>query len=241
MIFRTFSLSKAGGRKINEDYCAHLQLDDRACWLVADGLGGHKGGSVASQTVVEAFLRTFRERPSLAEESLSLCLAAAEQHLHKTQEENVRLSSMMTTLVSVVSDYQKAVWAYAGDSRLYIFRKGALIFQTEDHSIPQSLVKGGYLKPEEIRYHEDRNRLLKAMGRGKTNPSINLTGHVFARGDAMLLCTDGFWEHVLEEEMEAGLVNAASPEKWLLGLENLLLQRVTGKYDNYTGIAVFIT
>lgn len=208
---------------------------------MADGLGGHKGGSVASQTVVEAFLRTFREMPSWTEESLGLCLAAAEQHLRKAQEQNARLSSMMTTLVSVVSDYQKAVWAYAGDSRLYIFRKGALLFQTEDHSIPQSLVKGGYLKPGEIRYHEDRNRLLKAMGRGKTNPSVSLTGHAFARGDAMLLCTDGFWELVLEEEMEAGLRKAASPERWLLSLEKLLLQRATGEHDNYTGIAVFIT
>lgn len=241
MIFQTFSLSKAGGRKINEDYCAHLQLADRACWLVADGLGGHKGGSVASRTVVEAFLRTFREIPFLTEESLSLCLTAAEQYLRKTQEENVRLSAMMTTLVSVVSDYKKAVWAHAGDSRLYIFRKGALLFQTEDHSIPQSLVKGGFLKPEEIRYHEDRNRLVKAMGRESTNPSINLTGHAFARGDVMLLCTDGFWEHVLEEEMEAALGKAESPERWLLSLEELLLQRVTGEHDNYTGIAVFIT
>lgn len=239
MKFLTFSLSKAGGRQANEDCCAYVQLADRACWLVADGLGGHNGGAVASRLAVEVFCRSFRETPALSEEAFRTCMEAAEAEIVKAQED-YRLSSMRSTLVGVVTDYRTATWGYAGDSRLYIFRRGALLYQTEDHSIPQSLAKAGMIKPEEIRHHEDRNRLLKALGRGNVNPSICTRGHVFQEGDAMLLCTDGFWEHVLENEMESVLRNVESPEAWLGGLEEILLSRVTGDHDNYTGIAVFV-
>jgi len=113
--------------------------------------------------------------------------------------------------------------------------------QTRDHSVPQALVDAGALQPDMIRNHPDRNQLLRSLGSpGPLHPT--LLGHpvALAAGDAFLLCSDGFWEYVLEAEMEQELAEASNPQTWLSRMEARLLWRAPAWHDNYTAIVVLV-
>ncbi len=105
----------------------------------------------------------------------------------------------------------QAVWGHVGDSRLYFFRQGRILEQTKDHSVPQMLLAAGEITADEIRNHPDRNRLLANLGDGKPNRFRVRKQIQIASGDAFLLCTEGFWEIVLEREMEAAFASATPP------------------------------
>ncbi len=236
------SLSKPGGRKVNEDSCVQEIIPGgRGCWIVADGLGGHGGGDVASSIVVKSMLNTFRVNPAISTEALSAHLDAAQLALIKHQEADPRLASMRTTVVALLGDGNQAIWGHVGDSRLYLFRKGRIHTQTKDHSVPQAMADAGDIAYEDIRYHEDRNRLLRSMGNeGKLRLTVETTPRSLQLGDAFLLCTDGFWEYVTETEMGISLAKSTSPEQWLNEMEKIILKRAPSNHDNYTGIAVFV-
>lgn len=238
----TASISKPGGRKVNEDYCGHELLPGGlGCWVVADGLGGHGGGDVASRVVTEAILTSFRASPGVSAESLLLYIETAQATLLEQQQREPELDAMRTTAVVLVSDGQRALWGHIGDSRLYHFRAGRLLFQTRDHSVPQALADAGDIAAEDIRYHEDRNRLLRAMGNaGKLRPAIETAAVPLHGGDALLLCTDGFWEYVTETEMGIGLAKSTTAQQWLAFLETVILRRAPSTHDNYTGTAIFV-
>ena len=240
--FRTASLSRPGGRERNEDACDYRVSDAGGVWVVADGLGGHAGGERASRLAVETLLGILGDAPSVSPEGLSQALDQTQQVMLSAQREGgPHAAGMRTTVVVLVSDGESALWAYVGDSRLYHFRAGALLAQTRDHSVPQALVNAGEIPPEAIRGHEDRNRLLRSLGtEGAFRPSLPEAAVSLEPGDAFLLCTDGFWEPVSEEEMTAALATAADPAAWLATLERLLLERVAPTHDNYTALAVFV-
>lgn len=236
----TASLSSRGGRKENQDCCGFRVETDFACWVVADGLGGHRGGETASRLAVETILKTFSQTRKLAPETLAMMLFAANSALVQEQECDEELSSMRTTAVILLSDFRNALCGHIGDSRLYHFSNGQIVLQTRDHSIPQLMADTGDISPDQIRYHEDRNRLLQALGNAAP-PKPTLTPSLLAvkPGDVFLLCTDGFWEYVLETEMTADLKTADGPEAWLDRMEKRLLNRVVKKHDNYTALAVY--
>ena len=111
--------------------------------------------------------------------------------------------------------------------------------QTHDHSVPQMLVDAGKISPAEIRGHEDQNRLIRAMGQeGDIHPTIFPALFPLQAGDAVLLCSDGVWTHVLESEMELDLSEVSSASEWLGKIECRILARAEGPYDNYTAAAV---
>lgn len=236
------SISKAGGRKVNEDcYGDELLPDGQGCWVVADGLGGHGGGDVASRRVTDTLLNSFRTSPGITAESLQRYIEAAQAALLEQQEREPELAAMRSTVVVMLSDGQCALWGHIGDSRLYHFRAGRLLSQTKDHSVPQALVDAGDIAVEDIRYHEDRNRLLRAMGSpGTLRPSIATVPVPLQQGDALLLCTDGFWEYVTETEMGIGLAKSTTPQRWLETMETIILRRAPPTHDNYTGTAIFV-
>ncbi len=239
MTFKTFSLTSTGGRKANQDTCDYVLLEDVACWVVADGLGGHRGGEVASRLAVEQVLTSFRNNPVLSPAAIEAHLDAAQMAVVQRQAEDPLLASMRTTLVLLLCDQHSALWAHVGDSRLYHFRKGRIIFQTKDHSVPQVLVAAGDIAPEEIRFHTDRNRLLRVMGQeDHWQPEVRKEPVPIEPHDAFLLCTDGFWEHITEPEMEKACIEAGTPKAWMQKMENKIRERAIGEFDNYTAIAV---
>ncbi|MBF0229864.1 MAG: serine/threonine-protein phosphatase [Desulfamplus sp.] len=240
MKYITATLSDVGGRSENQDYCGFVEKSPFNCWVVADGLGGHRGGEVASRIAAQTILDEFAKKSEMSSEAMVRYIKSAQDEIIRQQEEEPKLFSMRTTVVILIADSESAIWSHIGDTRLYHFSGGRIIFQTKDHSVPQAMFDAGDISYDEIRQHEDRNRLLRTLGHeGNLRPAVEKESHQVQAGDAFLLCTDGFWEYVTETEMEADLARSDTPEKWLADMNARIISRAEGKYDNYTAIALF--
>ena len=235
-------LSDRGGRSENEDFCAYQKKGDYGCFLVADGLGGHRGGALASTVTGQSILNAFNAKPGATVEYLRVYLDQARKRLGEATGDAREIMTPKTTLVVMLTDNQHAVWAHVGDSRLYKFRKKKLIYQTRDHSVSQQLANSGEIDPEDIRFHEDRNRLISVFDNsGNSRIEYYTNPDMLEKGDAFLLCSDGFWEYVLEREMEKCLARSRNPKKWIARMKKKLLKRADDGHDNYSALAVMIT
>lgn len=228
--------SDPGGRKENEDSVRFLrQGQDSLCLIVADGLGGHGGGKTASSAAVEAVCAGWSgdaDPSDLAER-----IAQAHQAVRKRQTPDCTMKSTAVVLAVHGTD---AAWAHVGDSRLYHFFQGRLDFQTRDHSASQVAVMLGEITPDQIRFHEDRSRILRALGQ-EGDLHAETGSRTLAPGrHAFLLCSDGFWEYVLEAEMESELRAAKTPQEWLDAMRDRLSRRASADNDNNTAAAVWI-
>ncbi|MFZ4625322.1 MAG: PP2C family protein-serine/threonine phosphatase [Rhodoferax sp.] len=236
------TLSTPGGRKVNEDAANNLLLSEaQGCWVVADGLGGHGGGDVASSVAVNSIINAYQAKPEFSGEQLGQMLVLAHQAILQSQQNNDRLSAMRSTVVLLVVHDARAWWAHVGDSRLYHFANGRIVWQTKDHSVPQVMVDAGDISANAIRHHEDRNRLTRCLGNsGKLRTTVSENAVAVTAGDAFLLCTDGFWEFVTEADMQATLAKSATPADWLTAMKHILLGCAPTSHDNYTATAIFV-
>jgi serine/threonine protein phosphatase PrpC len=236
----TASLTGRGGRADNEDACDWTAGGGLTAWVVADGLGGARGGEIASRLAVETFLEAFRLEPSLSSEALLSYVAQADRAIQVRQAADEDLARMGSTIVAAVCDGQRLRAIHLGDSRFYWFRAKKIFFQTKDHSLPQALCDAGIIAPEEIRTHPNRNVLLGCLGsRDSPMPSVSPEWGI-EPGSALLLCTDGFWAPLREAEMEGPLARAANAADWLARMVELRHQRGPALLDNdnYTAIGV---
>lgn len=226
--------SDKGGRLMNED-CAAVFTSRRAqCYVLCDGLGGHGLGDIASRCVTGFIGAAFR-RGTLGDD----ILAKAHRDLCERQSEQGVTGKMRTTAVVLTIDGDRALCTHIGDSRLYHFRGGEVLWHTRDHSIPQMLVLTGEISEDEIRSHPDRNKLLRALGDEREEIKYESKHFSVQDGDAFLLCSDGFWEPVTEREMTAALQASTSAKQWLCRMADLAARNSAGKtMDNYTAIAV---
>ncbi len=239
MNFQTATLSKAGGRRENQDACDYVVLATYGCWMLGDGLGGHGGGSVAARIAVDTVLAAFRASPASSPEALGHYLEAANSAICDGQKQRLDLAGMRTTAVLLVTDSQSARWAHVGDSRLYYFHDQRIQYQTSDHSVPQVLFAAGEISAEQIRFHEGRNRLLRSLGsRDGLRMTVQEAPQPIGSGDAFLLCSDGFWEYVLEPEMEVDLARTSGAAEWLQAMEARLQRQAAGAHDNYSAVVV---
>jgi serine/threonine protein phosphatase PrpC len=232
-------LTKPGGRKVNEDSIATAEQGGRHLFALADGLGGHGGGDIASQCVVGKTLDVFKEKPDC---ELAQCFNTAQDALMALQLQRGQTSTMKSTLVLLSLDDKNARCGHIGDSRLYVFDGGKMLSRTRDHSVPQMLVGSGEIKEKDIRFHPDRNRLLRVMGVEWESPRFELADLPQpAPGTAYLLCTDGFWEYIDEKDMCKELKDASTPQEWLSAMEKRVLRAGKGhNMDNYSAIAVMV-
>jgi len=238
--FVTDSLSHSGGRDVNEDCCDYAATGQTACWVVADGLGGHRGGRAASSTVVEAVLTSFRANPECSADAIAAHVEAAQAALQTRQRAEPALAGMRSTIVVMITDFDRMCWGHVGDSRLYYLDDRGLTRCTEDHSVAQAMASAGRISDEEARHHPDRARLLRSLGDDEGwRPTIARDPQPIYRGAAVLLCTDGFWEYLTDTEMVFELAKSATPADWLAGMERRLLERAPEGCDNYTAVAAF--
>lgn len=235
VVFQTAEYTNVGGRKRNEDSVAGtLWGNDGLLLVVADGLGGHGGGEKASQSVCRTICQNWNG--SANPEDLVTLLTMAHGNVRNIQTPQCAMKS--TAVVLAIRD-TKAAWAHVGDTRLYHFLNGKLIFQTRDHSASQLAVMLGQITPQEIRFHEDRNRVLRALGQ-EGELTVEAAHTVMEPGrHAFLLCSDGFWEYVLEEEMEMDLQISQNEEEWIRRMHARLYQRIPSDNDNNTAAAVW--
>lgn len=235
-------ISRVGGRDHNEDYAAVLERDGDYCFALADGLGGHGKGEVASRLAVDAVLQNFGTGDNL-ETGVAACFEQAQNAVMEEQKRQNSFSQMKTTLTVLQIVAGKVIWGHVGDTRLYYFYKKRLQSRTLDHSVPQMLVAAGELKEKEIRHHEDRNRLLRVIGVPWERRMYELSEAFDMRGkEAFLLCSDGWWEWVDEKQMVRCLRQSSDAAEWLDRMEEMIRQQGNGvEQDNYSAIGVLIT
>lgn len=245
LTLHTAFLSKTGGREYNEDCLGKQQLENgNSCWVVTDGLGGHGAGEIAAQLTVQSITETFTQHSAISVENLRYLLNQANQHILTAQSATPNGKDMASTVVALLLNDRYAVWAHSGDSRLYRFRNNRYELLTTDHSMAQLLIRMDELDAEQLRHHPDRNILLHCLGRDTFRVDVSKVEKL-CENDVFLLCSDGFWEYVLEQEMLADLYTTTSLTTWLSILEQRLLNRVTeqgkqNRHDNYTALAVKI-
>ena len=224
-----------GGRAVNEDSVRMRECGGALICVVADGLGGQGGGDAASAAA--AGLITDEWDGSVSTDALAGLFERAHRKIKAMQTPRLE---MMSTAVALALAPGRAAWAHAGDSRLYIFRNGELTLQTRDHSASQIAVLLGQITPEEIRFHSDRATVLRALGQGGELKTELGSAQLEPGRYAFLLCTDGFWEYVLEREMAESLARSQTPEAWLDAMRSLLRSRVPSDNDNNTAAAVWL-
>lgn len=234
------SISKPGSRPVNEDYIGGLRKANRYLFVLCDGLGGHGAGDVASSVAARAFAGAFLTQKGSAADFCAAAYAEAQAAVLAAQQAAGSRAGMRTTLVSLLIDGDRCSWSHIGDSRLYCFSADGRMERTMDHSVPQMLVMTGEIEESEIRFHPDRNRLLRALGDPDTAPRYVLAEEQTMNADtAFLLCSDGFWEYITEDAMEATLRQSATADDWLGRMLRIVETQQAGqKTDNYSAIAV---
>ena len=231
--------SQVGGRDHNEDAGASVFLDDGVLLVVADGLGGHEGGELASSHFVAALTDLAGElEQALHESPAATCRRLIEEAglrmRDQLAETDPALTAHTTCVLAWVTDRAVTV-AHAGDSRLYRLGQGELRWRTRDHSIVQLLIDQGELDEAERTRHPDQARLYKSVSGSKpANPSVKELAPL-EPGEAVLLCSDGFWGQVEEAEM-AGLVGAADLQGSLEALTTTAVNRAGAHSDNATAL-----
>ena len=231
MLFDVAFYSERGGRTVNEDAVTAAAAGGKVFAIAADGLGGMGNGEAASRDAA-AYLPGLLQYPM---DEDRLCDAI--------QEENRRIlamhtegKQMMTTIAALWAEGSQALTATVGDTRIYQFRAGQIVFQSVDHSVAQLQVFSGKITQAQLRSCAEQNQLLRALGsEDAAQPELNEL-HI-EPGDRFLLCTDGFWKLVVEEEMlHWGAADTA--QLWLQRMQALSFSRCGPHGDNHSAIAI---
>jgi len=197
MKFSIYQNSRQGPRNYNQDRLAYSYSKDALLLVLADGMGGHRNGEVAAHLAVKTLTDAFQRLAVPFLSSPAKFLIDHIQQVHDmidnvTQSEEL-IESPRTTIVVAIIQRGFLYCAHVGDSRLYHFRDGHLLFRTEDHSVVQSLYKKGMITKEEMATHPYKNKIYNCLG-GETPPQIDLSDRFeLLEGDTILLCTDGVW------------------------------------------------
>ncbi|MCL2797578.1 MAG: serine/threonine-protein phosphatase [Firmicutes bacterium] len=247
MVLLSSTICKIGGRDYNQDYAAQSLNGVLGCFVVCDGLGSYAGSEVASKIcatkIVGDFNRVAEYDPSRAAKR-NFCksyLENAHHYVVSYKERNPKIASSCTTAAVAATDGKTTTFAHIGDTRIYFFKKFKLAYQSKDHSLSQLAVEMGHITTAQIRTHKDQNKLTRVIGSEYYGqPDVETVSEPLAPGDAIILCTDGFWEYVLEDEMEHDLASSKTPGEALQKMEARLLKRVDKFNDNYTATIVMM-
>lgn len=233
-------ITNPGGRDYNEDCADIFRRENKWCCVLADGLGGMGGGAEASSCVVEVIRQCF-ESGYLDESTMLDCCQRAHRAIQQLKKDRYQTGRMFSTIVLLYGTDKELYWVHSGDSRLYLFQGTELIFQTRDHSVPQMLVTCGEIQEDQLRGHPDRNRLLACLGVEEEEAKLSpLGGMELTSGLSALLCSDGFWEPVTEDQMLDTLNRSHSVKAWLEKMHKLIdYEPISKDQDNYTAIGMW--
>jgi serine/threonine protein phosphatase PrpC len=177
--------------------------------IVADGMGGHEGGQEASRIALETIEQVYGETPDGDPRSLLLSsFEAAHQRILAYAEQHPALQGMGTTCTAIALRGAALYYAHVGDSRLYLWRDSKVRRLTRDHSYVGRLVEQGIIAPQEAASHPQRNILIMALGASQEiTPECPEHPMSLEKGDVLLLCTDGLWTMVSEDELQSALAS----------------------------------
>ena len=243
MRFNVYQVSRKGGRAKNEDRMGYCYTRSAGLFALADGMGGHPEGEVASQLALQTIAALFQRdaKPALQDPVRFLhdAVLAGHHQLLRYASERGLMDTPRTTIVACVLQGQAAYWAHCGDSRLYLLRGDKLVARTRDHSYTElhgALVQSGQALPADAQRF-NRNVLFTCLG-SPGKPVVDTAGPLLMQdGDKVMLCSDGLWGSVSDSLITQMLaerpISDAVPE-----LAEQALRQAGAKSDNVTILAV---
>lgn len=220
----------AGGHAVNNDALCYERRERGLCAALCDGLNGTGGGAQAADYCAQAMLERL-----LAEEEPREAILAAQRGLQQKQAASVALKAARTTACALSITGDACQWANVGDSRLYHFTGGALKRHSMDDSAAYAAFAAGETAYADLRLHPHRSRLTACLGEEQP-PLPHEEAFTLAPGDALLVCSDGFWQYLYETEMEIDLAKAASADAWLRAMLLRLAYRSRMEGDNLSAL-----
>jgi PPM family protein phosphatase len=239
--FTIFQDSRQGDRKGNEDRVGYSYSRDVLLMTIADGMGGHADGEVAAEIAITEITRRFQQEAHNKLRKPVDFLVSAIQSAHRAIVSHAVAHNLLecprTTIVACIVQNGHAYWAHAGDSRLYVLRRGQLLAATQDHSRVQMMIDSGEITTAMAARHPERNKIFSCLG-GVVPPQI-ATGRdlVLETGDTIVLSTDGFWSQI-----PPGILGSMLKKQPLVELMPGLLEeahrRARGESDNISVVAM---
>ena len=239
MRFSVYQISRKGGREKNEDRMGYCYTRDSGLFALADGMGGHPEGEVASQLALQTMAAMFQRdaKPVLDDplRFLQEAIMAGHHQLLRYASEKGLIDNPRTTLIACILQGNMAYWAHCGDSRLYFVRGKKLIARTRDHSYSELQQTLGHTGLPNDRFN--RNVLFTCLG-SPGKPVVDTSGPLLLQeGDRILLCSDGLWgtveDDVITDNLASSPIAEAVPE-----LVEVALRNGGAKCDNVTIIAM---
>lgn len=229
---------KGMARDINEDSCFCCKYENG--WnllIVADGMGGHNAGEVASSIAVKSISDYIGQRMGNDIDDINIecvlkdAILKANTDIHKESLEDISCSGMGTTVTAAMLSDAEMVVGHVGDSRAYIYKNSRLYKLTSDHSLVAELVKNGTITEDEAEHHPQKNVITRALG-AKENVNVDIERVNITKGDIVILCSDGLSNMLPDKEIEKALEKGEDIEdiaQSLIDQANSL-----GGYDNIT-------
>ena len=231
------AVSQAGRRECNEDAFGYWEGSRCLVAVLCDGAGGHGGGQAASRIAVTHVLEAFASRPEVSLQMLQWLVRGANDAVVAQQVAGTRTADMRTTIVVLLLDLDTgaAVWAHAGDSRLYRWHGSRMLGHTRDQSLEQRLRDAGLSTRT-----APPGRLTSALGaRDGVEFEMLEAPQMLASGDGLLLCSDGLWSALDDRAMAASVVGCSGAQAWIDRLAAAVRMADRSDQDNYSALAVW--
>lgn len=232
---KAYARTDVGKVRPNNQDAYYLPKPGERFAAVADGMGGHRAGEVASAIAVTEFSRWLRWAARPDEDALSHAVAEANHAIYTEAKRDPLKAGMGTTLTAVWIDEDDVYLAHVGDSRAYLYRKNALIQLSRDHSLVGEMLEMGVITYKESLTHPQRNYITRALGTGK-NVEPDILRLDYKADDVWLLCTDGLSNNLSTYEMAGILARSVGWQEKLDAMFALALER--GGRDNLTALLV---
>ena len=233
------ALSQTGRRQCNEDALGYWEGAGSVVAVLCDGVGGHGGGQAASRAAVTHVLEAFAAHPEVSLDTLQWLVRGAGDAVLAQQVAGSVTADMRTTIVVLLLDLHSgaALWAHAGDSRLYHWHDSRLVGRTRDQSLEQRLRDAG-LNATGV----PEGQLTSALGSPEGfELEILEKPQMLAAGDALLLCSDGLWSAVDDVAMASCLAGCSGVQAWLDRLEAGVQRADRSDQDNYSALGIWCT
>ncbi|HRE31313.1 MAG TPA: serine/threonine-protein phosphatase [Candidatus Berkiella sp.] len=230
-----YEATHVGKRDQNQDCYAHMQTEQACCFVVADGLGGHQHGEIASSFLCKAMMSEVQGSllaiQSNPEQGIQDFLFKSYEKMRKDILEAFGPLDTHTTFVLAWLNETQLITAHVGDSRIYRFNQKAMLWRSPDHTLVQSLFEQGLITEDEIGKHPEQNQLLRTVNL-REKPDVDIVIHPpLKKDETLILCTDGFWTDTSTTE----IVKLANTPEFKMAFQQQI-QRLSQKpySDNIT-------
>jgi len=237
---QVFQLNSVGDREVNQDCMAYKVCNDYALFVVADGLGGHYAGEKASQFFCQGMFRQAAKYQKLLQQTnetkpqvLVDWVSAAVDDMALLFASDEQAANSHTTAVVLYLDDTVCITAHCGDSRIYRLNEKQMLWRTKDHSLIQKQLDQGDILEQEMGLHPEQNQLTRTINiQKKYQVDVSVYPPV-EKGETFILCTDGFWEFIKQNDLLQLSAIACGKEE-LKKITRMMHLRAHGKGDNLT-------